>query len=104
MADAKSAITNKTAAGTAQAKAESTEELEAVQWVTHPGDRAHVRVITKSDWDRVGVDHETVTWDTTDPLTEGQAWISARAALYLEKAEKGFQKVTEDKLAFSLQK
>lgn len=82
----------------------SNDTLEAIQWVTHPGDRAHVRTITKADWEGVGVDHDTVTWDRTDPLTEGQAWISARAALYLEKAESGFQKVPEDKLAFNLQK
>ena len=83
---------------------ESDDEMVAVQWVTHEGDRAHTRRITKQDWKGVGVDHDTVEWDRTDPLTEGQAWVSTRAALYLEKAEQGFKKVTEDKLAFNLQK
>ena len=89
----------------AKPKAEASDELVAVQWVTHPGDRAGVRRITTEDWKGVGVeDQETVEWDRTNPLTEGQAWVSSRAAMYLEKAEQGFQKVDEDKLAFNLQK
>jgi hypothetical protein len=84
---------------------ESDDDLVAVQWATHPGDRATIRRITKADWKNVGVeDQDTVEWDTSNPLTEGQAWISSRAALYLEKAEQGFRKVPEGKLAFNLQK
>lgn len=93
----------------AEAKAKETNgddgDLVAVQWVTHPGDRAAIRRITKADWKNVGVeDQDTVEWDRTNPLAEGQAWVSSRAAMYLEKAEQGFKKVSEDKLAFNLQK
>lgn len=86
-----------------KAEEKTTEEKVAVQWVTHSTDRAHVRTISREDWSGVDVDHDTVTWDRMNPLTEGQAFVSPRAAEYLTKVEPGFKKVPEGKLAFALQ-
>lgn len=74
----------------------------AVAWVTHPQDRAHIRTISRSDWENVGVDHDSVTWDTTNKLSKGQAFVSPRAAEFLLEVEQGFAKVEDKDLAFAL--
>lgn len=89
---------------TAAKPEETPEDTVVMEWETHRGDRAHIRRITQEDWKGVGVDHETVTWDRTDPLSEGQARVSARAAEYLTKVEPGFKKVADENLSFAMKK
>jgi hypothetical protein len=81
---------------------DSSSEAQVVAWVTHPQDRAHIRTISRQDWESVGVDHDGVTWDRTDKMTKGQAFVSPRAAEYLLEVEEGFQKVEDQDRAFAL--
>jgi hypothetical protein len=74
----------------------------AIAWVGHQQDRAHIRTLSRSDWENVGVDHDGVTWDTTNRLTKGQAFVSPKAAEFLLEVEQGFAKVEDKDLAFAL--
>jgi hypothetical protein len=91
--------------GMDQGDDETTSERDTqvpIAWVGHQGDRAHVRILERSDWESVGVDHDRVEWDTNDRLRKGQAWVSPEAADYLLEVEPGFEKVEKENLSFGM--